>query len=100
MKKFVLSIVSLFLCASSFAETRQTILLLHEGTGRGFAPDQLQEAVNAAVKGDTIYLNEGIYPLAGDTLTIDKEVNIIGVGIHTRLLGTINVSIPDSVTLS
>ncbi len=101
MKKiFILSLMAVALMATqSFAETRQTILLLHDGTGRNFDPDQLQEAVNAAVAGDTLYLNEGIYPLTGDTLTIDKSVSIIGLGVKTRLLGCINVAIPDSVTL-
>ena len=102
MKKtlFLSLLAAVLFGVSSYAETQQTILLLHEGTGRNFAPNQMQEAVNAAVADDTLYLNEGVYPLAGDTLTIDKEVNIIGAGINTRLLGTIDVSIPDSVTLS
>lgn len=99
MKKILLSLTVLILCcAYSVAETRQVILLLHNGSGRAFALDQLQQAVDAAEAGDTLYLNEGNYPLV-DTLDITKGVSIIGAGTSTVLTGVINISIPDSVTL-
>lgn len=100
MKKTLFSLLLLLCSASSFADTRQVVLLLHGGTGQTFAPDQLQEAVNAAVAGDTLCLNDGVYPLGGDTLTIDKPISIVGTGINTKLQGTVNISIPDSVTLT
>lgn len=101
MKKILILSLMTFLLTGikSHAETIQTILLLHEGTGTSFAFDKLQDAVNAAVAGDTLYLNEGNYPLAGDTLTIDKDLSIIGIGNKTRLIGCINVAVPDSITL-
>ena len=100
MKNYALWLVCLmFISVSSFAETRQVVLLLHEGTGRTFEFDQLQEAVNAAVAGDTICLNEGNYSFPDNVLVIDKPVSIIGTGQSTHLLGSIDISIPDSVTL-
>lgn len=89
----------MFISVSSFAETRQVVLLLHEGTGRTFEFDQLQEAVNAAQAGDTICLDEGNYALPDNKLVIDKPISIIGTGQSTHLLGSIDISIPDSVTL-
>lgn len=100
LKNYALWLVCLmFISVSSFAETRQVVLLLHEGTGRTFEFDQLQEAVNAAVAGDTICLNEGNYSFPDNKLLIDKPVSIIGTGQSTHLLGFIDISIPDSVTL-
>lgn len=102
MKKILLlSLMTLLLTGiKSHAETVQTILLLHEGTGTSFALDKLQDAVNAAVAGDTICLNEGTYPLVGDKLTIDKPVSIVGCGYGTRLMGSIDIAIPGDIALT
>lgn len=101
MKKILLSLTALVLgCAYSAADTRQVVLLLHQGTGTEYAYDQLQQALDAATAGDTLYLNEGDYPINGDALTISHPVSIIGTGINTRLLGKVDISIPDSVTLT
>lgn len=102
MKKILILSLMTFLLTGikSHAETIQTILLLHEGTGTSFAFDKLQDAVNAAVAGDTICLNEGTYPLVGDTLTINKAISIVGCGYGTRLMGSINIAIPGDVALT
>lgn len=101
MKKILLSLTALVLgCAYSAADTRQVVLLLHQGTGTEYAYDQLQQALDDATAGDTLYLNDGDYPINGDALTISHPVSIIGMGINTRLLGTVDISIPDSVTLT
>ena len=101
MKKTFFLLLSLIMaCGTTLAETRQVVLLLHNGSGRQFEMDQLQQAVDAAEDRDTICLIDGIYPVVGDTLTIGKPVSIIGSGVNTKIMGTINISIPDSVTLS
>lgn len=100
-KNLLLSLITIVMMAvQGNAETRQVVLLLHEGTGRTFEFDQLQEAVNAAVAGDTICLNEGNYSFPDNKLVIDKPISIIGTGQSTHLLGSIDISIPDSVTLT
>ena len=101
MKRILFTLTALvFGFAYSFADTRQVVMLFHQGTGTEYAYDQLQQALDDATAGDTLYLNEGEYPINGDALTISHPVSIIGTGINTRLLGTVDISIPDSVTLT
>lgn len=101
MKRILFTLTALVLgFAYSFADTRQVVMLFHQGTGTEYAYDQLQQALDDATAGDTLYLNDGEYPINGDALTISHPVSIIGTGINTRLLGSVNISIPDSVTLT
>lgn len=96
MKKIALFLIGLlFASVQTFADTRAQALLLHNGQGKSFEADQLQQAINEAVAGDTIYLSEGSYDIS-DTLTIDKIVSIIGTGQTTKLRGSINISIAES----
>lgn len=93
MKKIALFLIGLlFASIPSFADTRASILLLHNGQGKSFDATQLQAAVHEAVTGDAIYLSEGSYDMS-DTLIIDKNVSIIGTGQTTKLRGNINISI-------
>lgn len=101
MKRILFTLTALvFGIAYSFADTRQVVMLFHQGTGTEYAYDQLQQALDDATAGDTLYLNDGDYPINGDALTISHPVSIIGMGINTRLLGSVDISIPDSVTLT
>ena len=101
MKRILFTLTALvFGIAYSFADTRQVVMLFHQGTGTEYAYDQLQQALDDATAGDTLYLNDGEYPINGDALTISHPVSIIGTGINTRLLGSVDISIPDSVTLT
>ena len=77
MKKTILFLIGL-VCVSvnSLADTRAQALLLHNGQGKSFDADLLQQAVNEAVAGDTIYLSEGTFNLNG-TLIINKDVSLI-----------------------
>jgi hypothetical protein len=85
------------------ADTRATALLLHNGEGKSFDADQLQQAINEAVGGDVIYLSEGTFLAnkgAEDTLVVDKAVSIIGNGSETILSGNLNIAIDGNPTLS
>lgn len=95
MKKISIFLIALlFASIPSFADTRASILLLHNGQGKSFDATQLQTAVNEAVAGDTIYLSEGAYDIS-DSLTIDKNISLIGTGQTTKLRGHINISIDE-----
>lgn len=96
MKKTILFLLGLFFVSvQTFADTRATALLLHNGQGKSFDADQLQQAVNEAVAGDTIYLSEGTFqPGTMDTLFIDKAVSLIGAGGDvTKVIRYILISI-------
>lgn len=104
MKKTILFLIGLvFVSVNSMADTRATALLLHNGEGRSFDADQLQQAVSEAVSGDVIYLSEGTFLAsknAEDTLVVDKAVSIIGNGNETILSGNLNIAIDGNPTLS
>ena len=98
MKRIILTVVCVIMVTlQSMADTRQAILLLHNGNGTMFEFTQLQEAVNAAENGDTLLLSEGSFMLSAN-LNVNKAVSIIGVGQKTIIRGNINVAIPDVVT--
>lgn len=102
MKKIFLFLLGLFFVSvQTFADTRAQALLLHNGQGKSFDADQLQQAVNEAVAGDTIYLSEGTFKAGEkDTLILDKGVSLIGAGDMTILSGNINVAIDGEPTFS
>lgn len=101
MKKTILMFLGLALMSiQSFGNTRAQALLLHNGQGKSFDADQLQEAVDEAVDGDTIYLSEGAFLLNNGTLTIDKAISIIGAGAEVcKIGGNVNIAIDGNPTL-
>ena len=104
MKKTILFLIGLvFVSVQSMADTRATVLLLHNGEGKSFDAEQLQQAINEAVAGDVIYLSEGTF-VAGnaenDTLILDKGVSLIGTGDMTILSGNINIAIDGEPSFS
>ena len=102
MKKTILFLIGLvFVSANSLADTRATALLLHNGEGKSFDADQLQQAINEAAAGDTICLSEGTF-MAGEKgqLVIDKDVCIIGAGANrTTIGGDVSIAIEGNPTL-
>ena len=102
MKKISLFFIGLlFAGVQTYADTRAQALLLHNGQGKSFDADQLQQAVNEAVAGDTITLSEGAFLISGDTLTIDKDVCIIGAGADVcKIGGNVKVAIDGNPTLT
>lgn len=101
MKKIFLFLLGLFFVSvQTFADTRATALLLHNGQGKSFDADQLQQAVNEAVSGDTICLSEGTFNLNG-TMTINKDVSLIGAGGEKTILrGSLNYAIDGTPKIS
>lgn len=102
MKKTIIMMLGLALMSvQSFANTRAQALLLHNGQGMSFDADQLQEAINEAVAGDTICLSEGAFFAKNDTLLIDKAISLIGAGAEvTKISGNIKVAIDGNPALT
>lgn len=101
MKKTIIMTLGLIMSISlqSIADTRASVLLLHNGHGTTFDGDKIQIAINTAISGDTIYLSEGNFG-NNETLTIDKVITVIGTGQTTKLRGSIDISIDGEPTLS
>jgi len=96
MKKILFLFVLIIASVQTYADTRAQALLLHNGQGKSFDADQLQQAVNEAVAGDTICLSAGTFMVGNadsDTLILDKAVSMIGAGEMTILAGNINIAI-------
>jgi hypothetical protein len=96
MKKKLFLFVLIIASVQIYADTRAQALLLHNGQGKSFDADQLQQAVNEAVAGDTICLSAGTFMVGNadsDTLILDKAVSMIGAGEMTILAGNINIAI-------
>lgn len=79
MNKYLLLLIFFFTWSiSSFSQNRT--VLHHEGTSTIFlGASQFQDAYNAAVKGDTIILPNGLLSVPS---MLDKQLNIFGVGFH------------------
>lgn len=102
MKKTILFLIGLvFVSVQSMADTRATALLLHNGEGKSFDADQLQQAVNEAVEGDTICLSGGTYKVGDDgQLLINKDIALIGDGGETTIIGgSINIALENNPTV-
>jgi len=84
MKKVLLFTVTLALAAAQAkADIASTVMLHHKGKTTLFAWDKTQDAVNAAVDGDTIYLSNGQF----SPFNINKRIMVRGAGYDTIVLG-------------
>ncbi len=93
----VIAVISLFVCAVAQLAEKQVVTLSHEGDLSFFtSATALEEALNQAQHGDTIYLSEGVFTSSSSTLTIDKRVSIIGCGYKSYILTPLSVSLPGS----
>lgn len=103
MKKILFLFVLIIASVQTFADTRAQVLLLHNGQGKSYDADQLQQAVNEAVAGDTICLSAGTFMVGNadsETLILDKAVSLIGAGEMTILAGNINIAIDGEPSFS
>lgn len=81
---------------AAFAGTNSKILLQHEGGVKVYDSGQMTQAMNDAVKGDTIFLSEGSF--GGFDLT--KEVMIRGCGTTTIITGAVKIAVAGNPTFS
>ena len=91
MKK-LLVIALLCVCAlSAHAIENAKCYLQHDGNVTTFERSAIAEAIEAAVKGDVLYLGEGSYP----GFTLNKEITVRGAGAEKTIINSnVTISIP------
>lgn len=82
--------IMLAMCLSISAYTTTAVLLEHNGKIATYEADSIQVAIDDAVDGDVIYLNEGIYP----GFTITKKISVKGVGMATVIKDYVVIELP------
>lgn len=98
MNKTFFSFLScLILTAATATAQNAQISLQHAGGVRLFDPAQMPQAIEAAVDGDTLYLNEGVF---SGYFTINKAITVVGAGQTSIIGGDVTVSIPGTKTLT
>lgn len=78
------------------ALTINKAMLDHNGQVTLFDGDKIQDAVNAAVDGDVIYLTLGTFK----PFNVTKKITIRGTGETSVIDGDVNISIPGSAKLT
>lgn len=87
MKKYLLSIVCLMMIGMQSVKAQLAIAALHhEGHVSIYSASAIQDAIDAAVKGDTIYLSEGMF----GGFNVAKPIAIIGAGQTTVISGEVS----------
>lgn len=77
------------------ADIAPTAMLSHNGLRTMYMWDQVQQAVNAAVDGDTIYLSNGTFA----PFNVTKRIMVRGTGPETIISGNCNVYISGQTRL-
>lgn len=95
MKKILLSVLCLMMIGMQSLQAQVAIAALHhEGKVTLFSSAKITEAIDAAVKGDTIYLSEGIF----SGFQIAKGIAIIGSGQQTMISSAVSIGDSGSST--
>lgn len=82
MKKILFSVVCLMMVGMQSVKAQVAIAALHHNNAVTiYAAAQIQEAIDAAEPGDTLYLSEGIF----GGFTVAKPIAIIGAGQTTQI---------------
>lgn len=97
MKKLFLSFVAVLIGSmTANAVTYNKALLQHNDEVTLFDADKVQDAVDAAVDGDIIYLTLGTF----QPFNVTKKITIRGAGETSIINGSVNINIPNSPTLT
>ena len=97
MKKLFLSFVAVLIGSmTANAATINKAILQHNGEVTLFDGDKVQDAVNAAVDGDIIYLTLGTF----QPFNVTKKITIRGAGETSVINGNVTISIPGSPKLT
>lgn len=94
MKRILSLIVfSILFTLTSIAQTRPLVTLSHEGQLTFFDNvSAFEDAVNAAVDGDIIYLSEGNFGASKSSFDIkEKNISIIGCGYKSHIIPNIRI---------
>ena len=96
MKKMILTLACLLgMSTVALAVSNSDVILQHGSNITVYAADDLPLALEAAVDGDVVFLNEGNYP----PFEITKKITIQGVGDLTYIDGSISINIPGEPNL-
>lgn len=88
MKKILFSVVCLMMVGMQSVKAQVAVAALHHNNAVTiYAAAQIQEAINAAEAGDTLYLSEGIF----GGFTVDKPIAIIGAGQTTQISSDVTI---------
>ncbi|MDE6562014.1 MAG: hypothetical protein K2K75_11590 [Muribaculaceae bacterium] len=86
MKRFLTMIVAVCAIFAASAQ-RPLVTLSHDGTLSFFSNlSAFEDAISAATDGDIIYLSEGQFTTAADTVKINKRLSIQGCGYKSRVM--------------
>lgn len=97
MKKMILPLVCLLgMSAAANAVTNSDVILQHGSKITVYDADNLHAALETAVDGDVVFLNEGVYP----AFDITKKITVQGVGQSTTIDGSITIDIPNEPILT
>ena len=97
MKKLFLSFVAVLIGSmTANAATYNKALLQHNGEVTLFDGDKVQDAVDAAVDGDIIYLTLGTF----QPFNVTKKITIRGTGETSVIDGSVTINIPNAPTLT
>lgn len=97
MKKYLLLAVCIIMMSmTASALTINKAMLVHNDQVTLFDGDKIQDAVNAAVDGDAIYLTLGTFK----PFNVTKKITIRGAGETSVIDGDVTISIPGSPTLT
>lgn len=97
MKKNLFLLAVLVMTAlSAKADVAPTVMLHHNGNTTLFAWDHVQDAVDAAANGDTIYLSNGQF----SAFNVNKRIMVRGTGPNTIIQGSCTICISGSTPLN
>lgn len=95
-KQLLMAVCIIMMSMTASAITINKAMLDHNGQVTLFDGDKLQDAVNAAVDGDIIYLTLGTFK----PFNVTKKITIRGTGETSVIDGDVNISIPGSAKLT
>lgn len=97
MKKNLFLLAVLVMTAlSAKADVAPTVMLHHNGNTTLYAWDHVQDAVDAAANGDTIYLSNGQF----SAFNVNKRIMVRGTGPNTIIQGSCTISISGTTPLN
>ena len=95
-KKLLLSMILALGFTHAKADVAPTVMLSHNGQRTMYMYDQVQQAINAASDGDTIYLSNGSF----EPFNVTKRIMVRGTGPETIISGGCTVYIAGQNPLS
>lgn len=96
MKKVVFFMTLVLAVIQAKADLAPTVMLHHNGQAKYYMYYQIQNAVDEAVDGDTIYLSEGTF----QPFNVNKRIMVRGAGSTTIIEGDCEIDISGTAKLT